>query len=204
MQRKAGRFFRWVSKSIDLSGEPQPPMRYVCGVDVSYRGSEAFGSSVVYDLPLGKVVESVCVRTRVHFPYVPTLLFLREAVPMIKALSRVLHPKHLIVVDANGILHPFRSGLACYIGLYFDKPTIGIAKKLLCGEIRTRGGVETIFLDGDPVGFTFTPKRDGKKLFVSPAHKISLESTLKLCGEVLDGIPLPTRLAHEVARRCVG
>ncbi|NIM44674.1 MAG: hypothetical protein GTO54_03430 [Nitrososphaeria archaeon] len=202
MQRKAARFFNWISENIDLSVDLPSPLRHVCGVDVSYKGPEALGACVLYDLFQSRIVETVCVKTKVHFPYIPTLLFLREAVPMIKSISRLLRSPQLILVDANGILHPFRSGLACFIGLYFDKPTVGVAKKLLCGRIRKWKGLETVFLDDDPLGFVYKRRGSKKKFFVSPAHKLNFEETVRLFEEILAKESLPTKLAHVLSLRC--
>ena len=135
LRGKAEKLFKEVSRRLDTEGDLPSSLRYLCGVDVSYRDSRAFGSSIVYDLLDGSIVESVCVETRVKFPYVPGMLYLREAGPMIRSVKRILHDIDLLFVDANGVLHPHRSGLACLVGLVFDKPTIGIAKGLLCGEV---------------------------------------------------------------------
>ena len=202
LRERARRLFQKISQRLDTETDLPSPLRYLCGVDVSYKGSSAYGASIIYDLSEGKVVESVCVKAQAKFPYMPGMLYLREAGPMIRSIKRILHPIHVVFVDANGVLHPQRSGLACLIGLYLDKPTIGVAKSLLCGEIRDLEGVEYIFLEGEKVGFVLQ-RSSGRKLYVSPGHKVSLEAASRFFAEVLGDQPLPTRLAHDASRRCV-
>lgn len=40
----------------------------------------------------------------------------------------------LVFVDGHGISHPRRLGVASHFGLLVDVPTIGVAKKRLCGK----------------------------------------------------------------------
>jgi deoxyribonuclease V len=198
-RERAAILFKRISQRLDLSPDLPSNCRYICGVDVAYRGEKAWSAAIIYDLCLKRVVESVCVEGFVKAPYIPTLLYLREAAPMVRAISRLLHPIDLLLVDANGILHPYRSGLACLLGIYLDKPTIGVAKKLLCGEVKDVDGVKTILLEGEPVGFMVEKVGSEKRLYISPGHRISLRATLKFFQGILGESPLPIQLAHELA-----
>ncbi len=202
LREKAEKLFKEISRRLDIERDLPASLRNLCGVDVSYKDSRAFGASIVYDLLEGSIVESVCVETRVKFPYVPGMLYLREAGPMIRSVKRILHDIDLLFVDANGVLHPQRSGLACLIGLMLDKPTIGVAKGLLCGEVKEVEGVDYVLFDDEKVGFVLR-RNSGKKLYVSPGHKVSLEATLRFFREILSDRPLPTDLAHVESKRCV-
>ena len=201
LKEKGRTLFKAISKKLDLSPDLPPRCRYICGVDVAYKGDRAWSAAVIYDLSSKEVVEEVCVEGRTSFPYIPTLLYLREASPMRRALTRLLHPLDLILVDANGILHPERAGLACLLGICMEKPTIGVAKKLLCGEVKDIEGVKTILLDGEPVGFMVEGIGARRRLYISPGHRISLRATLRFFQEALGDAPLPTQLAHELAAR---
>ena len=46
------------------------------------------------------------------------------------------------LIDGHGILHPRKCGLASYVGITIDKPTIGVAKNLLCGSILESNYIE--------------------------------------------------------------
>jgi deoxyribonuclease V len=153
----------------------------ICGIDVAYSGGTAYCSAVVMDGQ--SVVESVDAETAVTHPYVPGLLMLREAGPILHALGMLKRGYDLLLVDGHGLLHPRRCGLACYVGVTLDKPTIGVAKSRLCGIVRPDGAVE---LGGEILGYAI-----GKKLYVSVGHRISLDTAVAVVKEGIE----PLRLA---------
>lgn len=148
-------------------------IKRICGVDVAYAGDTAYCSAVVMEGQ--SVVESVDLQTAVTHPYVPGLLMLREAGPIFHALSMLRDGYDLLLVDGHGLLHPRRCGLACYVGVTLDKPTIGVAKSRLCGTVRPDGFVE---VDGEVLGYAVS-----KKLYVSVGHKISLKTAISIVKE---------------------
>ncbi|MDQ3851820.1 MAG: endonuclease V [Thermoproteota archaeon] len=159
----------------------------ICGVDIAYSGSNsnaAYCSAVIMDRNMQKLVESVDVQTIVKYPYVPGLLMLREAEPIFYTLKLLKNTYDLLLIDGHGVLHTRKCGLACYIGVTLDKPTIGVAKSRLCGTVRPDGFVE---LDGDILGYAIS-----KKLYISVGHRITLKTAIALIREL--GIE-PLRLA---------
>jgi deoxyribonuclease V len=163
----------------------------ICGVDVAYDNDIAYCSAVVMDRA-GAVIETVRTKSIARHPYVPGLLMLREAEPVFRALKKLNSGFDLLLVDGHGLLHPRKCGLACYVGVTIDKPTIGVAKKLLCGKVQSDGAIE---LDGQILGHAIgvTGK---KKLYVSVGHRISLETAVKIVTELgKGGMPEPLRLA---------
>lgn len=159
----------------------------ICGVDIAYCGSNssaAYCSAVIMDRNRQQLVESVDVQTTVKYPYVPGLLMLREAEPIFYTLKLLKNTYDLLLIDGHGLLHPRKCGLACYIGVTLDKPTIGVAKSWLCGTVRPDGFVE---IGGEILGYAIS-----KKLYISVGHKITLKTAIMLAKEF--GIE-PLRLA---------
>jgi deoxyribonuclease V len=75
-----------------------------------------------------------------------------------------------------------------------NKPTIGVAKSLLCGSLREDQFVE---LDGDILGFRIK-KEGAKHIYVSVGHKISLDSAIKIVKQLVkngEWMPEPLRIA---------
>jgi deoxyribonuclease V len=174
-------------------------IRYLCGVDVSYRDDRAFAYAVVIDRYNFDVMDSARSITKVKYSYVPGLLFLRESEPILSVLRKLDHGYDVLMVDGHGVLHPRRFGLACYVGIKVDKPTIGIAKNLLCGNIAENGS-QAVLLDGKVEGYAI--QTGAKPIYVSVGHKISLRTAVKLVKEVSKyRIPEPLRLADINSRK---
>ncbi len=167
-------------------------IKNVCAVDVSYKDDVAFSSAVVINKKTMEVVEYINTQTAVKYPYVPGLLMLREAEPVMSALKLLKNDFELLLVDGHGQLHPRRCGLACYLGIILNKPTIGVAKSLLCGTIKEN----FVELDGKKLGAVIGNKQ--KKIFVSVGHKICLKSATKIVTKLIkenEWLPEPLRVA---------
>ncbi|MFQ5986359.1 MAG: endonuclease V [Thermoplasmata archaeon] len=179
--------------------------RTVAGFDVSYGGSEAHAAAVLLDWGSLEVLEEIGVTMPVEFPYISTYLAYREFDPVARCFARFETPPSLLLVDGNGTLHPNRFGVACYVGLQLDRPTIGVAKSLLTGrpdrETLSPGESAPVRLDGEEVGHVLRPPQ-GKSIYVSPGHRISGATALRFVRRLCDSrIPEPLRLADRAARR---
>jgi deoxyribonuclease V len=181
-----------IAKKVVAAKDDFGEISSICGVDVAYRGSSnaAYCSAVIMDKNMQQLVESVDVQTIVKYPYVPGLLMLREAEPIFYTLKLLKNSYDLLLIDGHGLLHPRRCGLACYIGVSLDKPTIGVAKSRLCGTVRPDGFVE---IDGEILGYAI-----GKKLYISVGHRVTLKTAITLVKEL--GIE-PLRLADINSRK---
>ncbi len=166
-----------------------------CGVDVAYSNQHAVAAAVVQD-EYGKVVEVSKCRYMIRHAYIPGLLFLREVLPMLNAIKGLKNDFDALLVDGNGRLHPRKFGIACYVGIVLDKPTIGVAKKLLCGQVKTVNGRRVVILDGEVVGEEVI-----KNVYVSIGHKISLSTAVEIVKKLIRNgrLPSPILVAHRVA-----
>ena len=181
--------------------------RFIAGVDISApgEGGVATGAVVVLSYPDLKLVETRVVSGKLEFPYIPGLLSFRES-PLTLAACRELEViPDLILVDGQGVAHPRRLGLASHLGLFLDKPTIGCAKSLLCGNCEMPAevpGSYTEILDrGEVIGATLRTKAGTKPVYVSIGHKIDLETAIRWVLNCCRGhrLPEPARLAHLAA-----
>ena len=178
----------------------------VAGSDIAYIDDKAFGSMVIFDLKTRMPKEVVNARAKVSFPYIPTYLTFREA-PVVEQLVRKAGCKPLLVHDGNGIIHPLGFGVASHIGVMLDLPTIGVAKKLLCGSISGSGKFKEVKLSGRTLGYAVTGKEWSSPVYVSPGHRISVKSSIGLLKPYWQHrLPDPVRIAHieaEKSRRAV-
>ncbi len=162
----------------------------VGGVDLSYSGRLAFGALVIMD-EHKKIKEIITKKMRVDFPYIPTYLAFREE-PLISMLLREIDEEIILFVDGNGILHPRYAGVATHVGVKNDVPTVGVAKSLLFGKVI---GNRVIVNDRQVGWFVKSGRKKG--IYISPGHKVSLGTSLKMVKNFLKyKIPEPLRLAH--------
>ncbi len=181
-----------IAKKVVVAEDDFGEISRICGVDIAYSASSnaAYCSAVIMDRNMQQLIESIDVQTIVKYPYVPGLLMLREAEPILYTLKLLKNSYDLLLIDGHGLLHPRKCGLACYVGFTLDRPTIGVAKSRLCGRVRPDGFVE---LDGEILGYAIR-----KKLYISVGHRITLKTAIVLVKEL--GIE-PLRLADINSRR---
>ncbi|MGI8834194.1 MAG: endonuclease V [Nitrososphaeraceae archaeon] len=171
-------------------------MEYVCGIDVSYVKNTANCSALIMKRRSWQVIEAANMSIRTTEPYIPGLLMIREAKPLLATLKLLKKDFDLLLIDGHGVLHPRRCGLACFIGMVTNKPTIGVGKHLLCGTVR-----KDHFIDdgGQIIGCKVSNARDAKKsVYVSVGNLISLVTSIRIVQELTkEGhwIPEPLRLA---------
>jgi deoxyribonuclease V len=97
-----------------------------------------------------EVKESINITLNVKYPYVPSFFMLRESEAVINILKPLKNRFDLLLIDGHGVLHPRRCGLASYVGVIIDSPTIGVAKNILCGSVKAD---HFIAVDGVTSGF---------------------------------------------------
>lgn len=169
-----------------------------CGVDVAYASSKAIAYATVVD-EHGSLIDFASSISKVSFEYIPGLLFLREAKPMVEAIKNLKSSFDVLLVDGNGRLHPRKFGIACFLGILLDKPTIGVAKKLLCGSIQEAYGRKFITINGDVVGEVVSIGR--RCFYVSVGHNISLDTATRIVKILTKDSrgPYPLAIAHQMA-----
>jgi deoxyribonuclease V len=208
------------------AGDPDAPV--VVGVDQAFLtpddGADRAVSAAVA-IRDGAVIEYASATTPLSIPYVPGLLAFREGEPMLAALAALDAEPDLLVCDGSGRIHFREAGVATHVGVLLDVPSVGVAKRLLCGEpasstdgrpegwrtpIRADDAVETVASRGDDeppvIGYAYQSRqypnsRRVNPLYVSPGHRVSAETTVELVEALCAGykLPEPTRLADASA-----
>lgn len=192
-----------------VKAEDRPePVRTIAGADLAFDPDTqiAFAGVIVYRFPQLEEVERCSVCRPLRFPYVPGLLSFREIPLLAAAFARLRSEPDLLMIDGHGRAHPRLFGIACHVGVLYDKPTIGCAKSLLVGEhkepARRAGSTTPLLFHGEQVGTVLRTRAAVKPIYVTVGHGISLESAVRLVAECMDGlrIPKPTREADHYVR----
>ncbi|MBU0496919.1 MAG: endonuclease V [Candidatus Thermoplasmatota archaeon] len=188
-----------LSSSVLVHDDFSEPIETIGGVDVAYPKNEfeeACAAYVAVDNKTQKIVERHLAYEPSLFPYIPGYLAYRETPVIDAVLKKIRNKPTILMVDGNGILHPRRCGIASFIGVNYSVPTIGVAKSKLLGEEKQ----DTVYINDEPRARCLKAGRATKPIYISPGHKISLETsyqiTKKLC---LFKQPEPLRWAHTLA-----
>lgn len=179
----------------------------VAGVDVGFEdnGATTRAAVVVLAYPGLTVLESTLARQPTRFPYVPGLLSFREIPAVLAALEQLRVLPDLLLCDGQGIAHPRRLGIAAHLGLLTDIPAIGVGKSRLCGThgpVPAERGGWAALRDGDEIiGAVLRTRVGVKPVFVSPGHRLSLETAIAYVMGCVTRYRLPetTRLADRLA-----
>jgi deoxyribonuclease V len=199
---------------VSLTGRRSMP-RLVAGVDVSYLQSDVgMAAYALVETSTGRLVWSTTVRRAVVFPYITSYLAFREAPILLELIDQVRLAGRLaqpVFVDGSGMLHQRHAGIATHFGVAASLTTIGVTKKLLCGEVELAGlkpqESRPIVHHDRPIGVAIRPTAGSvRPIFVSPGHRIDLVQAERVVRALLRGRRLPEplywadRLSREAAR----
>src|SRR5512136_2614701 len=104
------------------------------GVDIGLQENTARAAIVVLRYPDLAPLEGVTAEAPLVFPYVPGLLAFREGPAILAAWEKLQLQPDVIMFDGQGIAHPRGIGIASQMGLWLERPTIGVAKSRLYGR----------------------------------------------------------------------
>ncbi|KAA5542931.1 deoxyribonuclease V [Adhaeribacter rhizoryzae] len=185
--------------------KPEFTLRTLAGCDSSFIGENILSVFVLLRYPELDILEIQYNYAPVEMPYVPGFLAFREAPNLLKAYEKLQTKPDLIMVDGHGISHPRRLGIASYLGVLLQKPTMGVAKKILVGKYELpapeKGNLTPIFHRDELIANTLRTKDNVKPVFVSAGHLMDLETATRIALETArkHKLPEPTRLADHYA-----
>ncbi len=177
----------------------------ICGIDLAYihKDNKEIGIACAVTCNRnGEILERCCRPVEITFPYIPTLLSLRELRPMIVTYRALKLRPDIVMIDGHGKAHPYRLGIASHFGVVMKIPTIGCAKSLLYGEIRNCREDICDIVDpenGEIIGRAI--RHYGKNVYVSVGNLVTLDTACKIVKEMLktrSQMPLPILYAHNM------
>jgi len=184
-------------------------IKTIAGLDLAYseERNEGYAVVVVLSFPGFEILETRYATATPKMPYIPGLLSFRESPVALEAFKQLEMVPDLLFTDGQGLAHPRGFGIACHLGIILDIPSVGVAKTFLYGvydktqtlapgestPLRDKSGKEEI-------GAVVQTKLRTNPLYVSPGHKVSVDSATRLVLECVRGyrLPEPTRQAHNL------
>lgn len=171
----------------------------IAGCDQAFIGEDVLSAIVVFDKDMN-VLEKKYAVIKAPVPYIPGYLFYREGPSIVEAFNKLEKKPDLLMIDGNGILHPRRMGIASHVGLLIDTPTIGVAKKLMCGKVKEG----KVYVDNEIRGVELISREHSNPIYISPGHKISRGRSMEVVKKFMKyphKLPEPLHEAHKYARR---
>ena len=197
--QQAVRMQQRLAPLVSETSELPAKITSVVGCDATYVSGTTVAAAVLTDYEDLRALKVKTVKEHIRFPYIPGLLAFREAPAVLRAIRALRVNSYICMVDAHGLAHPRRFGLACFIGLSLDRPTIGVAKNLLYGWVK---GNHVLDEHGYPIAESILLPGSGKTIYVSVGHKVSLRDAVRIVKHCLTTRgPVPITLAHEEVTR---
>ncbi len=183
-------------------------IRTVGGADVAYSKDRhsLYAAIAVLSFPKMELLDITTAHGEISFPYFSGLLSFREGPILIKAFQKLKMKPDVMIYDGHGIAHPRGFGLASHLGLWLDIPSISCAKTPLLNNFTypgsSKGSFELIRKEGKEVGAVLRTKQNVKPVFISPGHRIDLQTSIQLVLATCHGFrtPEPLRRAHQASR----
>ncbi|HYW78972.1 MAG TPA: endonuclease V, partial [Thermoguttaceae bacterium] len=186
--------------------------KLIGGVDVSYsRSDQGTAAFALVDVESGRLVWSTTVRRRIAFPYITSYLTFRELPILLDLIHEVRAAGRLpevVLVDGSGILHPRHAGIACHLGVAASLPTIGVTKKLLCGQVEIEdmqpSESRPVVHEDRLLGMALRPTSGSRRpIFLSPGHRVDVMFSERLVRSLLLGrrLPEPIYWADRLSRQ---
>lgn len=179
-----------IRKSIILEDVLPQKIKTIAGVDQAFPSENRIISTIVVcDYSDMSVIEKKHTIMNVNFPYVPGFLSFREGPSIVKTFKRLQNRPDILLIDGNGILHPRGVGIASHVGVLLNMVSIGVAKNLLCGkhkEPKKTGNYSRVIYEGKTIGYAYVSKKNYRPIFISPGHRVSLETSLKIVEKCIE------------------
>ncbi len=177
---------------------------------VHYRRSDrALVGSVARGSPrrASDVEDQAVVEGHSPAPYVTGLLALREG-PILASVVGALHSRpDVVMVDATGLDHPRRAGLAVHLGSVIGLPTVGVTHRTLVagGNVPplVRGETSPLTVDGELVGHWVCTRTGARPVAAHAAWRTAADTAaalVLLSSTDAARTPIPLQEARRVAR----
>ncbi len=136
----------------------------------------------------------------------PGLLFLREGPVLASAVEGLSPRPDILIVNATGVDHPRRAGLALHLGALLKLPTVGVTHRPLLAEgthpTNECGAISSLMLDGELVGYWLTTRAGLRPLAVHAGWRTSPDTAVEIVMSTVGAYrtPEPLRAARQLAR----
>jgi deoxyribonuclease V len=170
-------------------------LELVGGIDVGFKNNKVFCSIAVCNYKDMRLIEKKSGSKECIIRYIPGFRAQSELIIMMDVYNQLKQKPDALLINANGILHPRKCGLASHLGVMLNILVIGVTKKLLCG-VAVKGD---ILMNDEIVGKELFIENKSKPFYISTGNKVSLDKSIEIvqnCIRPPHKMPEPLHLAH--------
>ena len=178
--------------------------------DIQYEDEKGFVAIDVFTWP----DQWVGIFTQVYevtVPYHPGFFAFREGPLLAQAMKELCSTRNifpnLLIVDGHGTAHPRRLGVASWLGIKMDVPSIGVAKDPLLRKAYPvgleKGNRLPIYDREELIGHVLRTQKGVKPVYVSSGHQVDQNSAVETIFALAGAYRIiePIRRADQIARR---
>ncbi len=139
-------------------------------------------------------------------PYQPGLLAMREGPWLEAAMRRIPEEPDVLLVNATGLDHPRRAGLALHLGARLSLPTVGVTRQPLLAEgllpAQERGSTAPLRIDDEIVCCWLRTRAAALPVVVHPGWRTGRDTAIAVVMATTGRwrTPEPLRQARRAAR----
>jgi len=175
-------------------------IKLLAAFDIAYSKNKYICAAVVLNFETNEIIEKKIITGEEIMPYSPKLAVFREGPVILETYRSLDNKPDVLMIKGDGMLNKFKVGLASYVGVLINKPTIGVSKDLLFGRLDE----DRIMVDNEMRGMALKTKQFANPVYVTPGHKINLEKSVEVVKKFIIEpykLPLPLHLAHKLANK---
>jgi len=197
--RKLRDIQRKIAREVSTADELKlSEIKTVAGFDVTYFDDKILCAAIVYDIEKKEITERAHTITKQPMQYIPGYRAFRDGSAILQTYYGLESEPQVLMIMGHGISHPLKCGLATFVGVELGKPAIGVAKKILAGEIEDN----KIKILNETRGELIKTKEHAKPLYISVGHMVSLKTATELSKQLNippHKLPEPLHLASRHA-----
>lgn len=131
---------------------------------------------------------------------------MREGQLLEQVVRQLIPQPEVLLVDATGLDHPRRAGLALHLGAALDLPTVGVTDRALIATAeepgRSRGDRAPLLIGEELAGYALRTRDGVRRLFVHAGWRTDPKTACEvlLAATTKTRTPEPLREARRLAR----
>lgn len=192
---------RIVREIVIVDTVPFEDVKFVAGFSTTYDKDMIIASAVVVRFPSEEIVEKKIIKRKAQINYIPGLESFRDGPILMELFYELEYTPDVILLKGHGIAHPQNCGIATYVGVETQVPTIGIAIKPI---VDVQG--DALMMNGKIVGAVVRTREHGNPLYVSPGNNITVETSKKIIVQLTHyphKLPEPLHIATRIGKKGV-